>query len=108
MRARAASDQAMRHRESSATRLPHPSHHASGELDVRYALEGTLRKEGTCIRINAQLVDCRTGANLWARRFEGDLTKGFELQDRLSGGVVGEVVAKLEQAEMDLHRRASL
>jgi TolB-like protein len=77
------------------------------DLDVRYALEGTLRKEGTRIRINAQLVDCRTGPNLWARRFEGDLTSGFELQDKLSGGIVGEVVAKLEQAEMDLHRRAS-
>src|SRR5262249_24023324 len=32
------------------------------ELNVRYALEGTLRKEGTRIRINAQLVDSRTGA----------------------------------------------
>jgi TolB-like protein/tetratricopeptide (TPR) repeat protein len=77
------------------------------ELNVRYALEGTLRKEGTRIRINAQLVDSRTGANLWARRLEGDLTGGFKLQDRLTEGIVGEVVTKLEQVEIDLHRRAS-
>jgi TolB-like protein len=77
------------------------------ELNVRYALEGTLRKEGTRVRINAQLVDSRTGANLWARRLEGDLTEGFKLQDRLTEGIVGEVVAKLEQAEIDLYRRAS-
>ena len=76
------------------------------ELNVRYALEGTLRKEGTHIRVNAQLVDSRTGANLWARRFEGDLDQGFQLQDRLSESVVGEVVTRLEQAEIDWHRRS--
>jgi TolB-like protein len=77
------------------------------ELNVRYALEGTLRKQGTRVRINAQLVDSRTGANLWARRLEGDLTEGFKLQDKLTEGIVGDVVTKLEQAEIDLHRRAS-
>jgi TolB-like protein len=76
------------------------------ELNVRYALEGTLRKEGTRIRINAQLVDTQTGANFWARRLEGDLTEGFKLQDTLTEGIVGEVVTKLEQAEIDLHRRS--
>jgi TolB-like protein len=76
------------------------------ELNVRYALEGTLRKEGTRIRVNAQLVDSRTGANLWARRFEGDLGQGFQLQDRLTESVVGEVVTKLDQSEIDLHRRS--
>lgn len=77
------------------------------ELNVRYALEGTLRRQGTRVRINAQLVDSRTGANLWARRFEGDVTEGFKLQDKLTEGIVGEVVTKLEQAEIDVHRRAS-
>jgi TolB-like protein len=78
------------------------------ELDVRYALEGTLRKEGTRMRINVQLVDSRTGANLWARRFEGDRARGFEFQDSLTASVVGEVVSRLEQAEVDFHRRVSL
>lgn len=78
------------------------------ELNVRYALEGTLRKDGKRIRINIQLVDSRTGANLWARRFEGDQKNGFEFQDGLTASVVGEVVSKLEQAEIDFHRRASL
>ena len=78
------------------------------ELNVRYALEGTLRKDGKRIRINMQLVDSRTGANLWARRFESDQKKGFEFQDRLTASVVGEVVSKLEQAEIDFHRRTSL
>ena len=77
------------------------------ELNVRYALEGTLRRQGTRVRINAQLVDSRTGAILWARRFEDDLTEGFKLQDKLTEGIVGEVVTKLEQAEIDVHRRAS-
>ena len=45
---------------------------------------------------------------MWARRFEGDQAKGFEFQDRLTASVVGELVSKLEQAEIDFHRRASL
>lgn len=76
------------------------------ELNVRYALEGTLRREGTRVRVNAQLVDSRTGANLWARRFEGDVGHCFQLQDRLTESVVGEVVTRLDQAEIDLHRRS--
>ena len=56
--------------------------------------------------MNAQLVDSRTGANLWARRFEGDLGQGFQLQDRLTESVVGDVVTKLDQSEIDLHRRS--
>ncbi|OQW55944.1 MAG: hypothetical protein A4S14_11195 [Proteobacteria bacterium SG_bin9] len=78
------------------------------ELNVRFALEGTLRKDGRCIRINMQLVDSRSGTNLWARRFESDQSDGFEFQDKLTAAVVGEVVSRLEQAEIDFHRRTSL
>jgi TolB-like protein len=76
------------------------------ELNVRYALEGTLRKEGARIRVNAQLVDSRAGAIYWARRFEGDLGHGFQLQDRLTESIVGEIATKLDQAEIEMHRRS--
>jgi tetratricopeptide (TPR) repeat protein len=55
--------------------------------------------------VNAQLVDSRTGANLWARRFEGDLGQGFQFQDRLTENVIGEVMTRLDHAEIELHRR---
>jgi tetratricopeptide (TPR) repeat protein len=38
----------------------------SRELGVRYALEGSVRKSGQRVRINAQLIDCTTGGHLWA------------------------------------------
>jgi TolB-like protein/DNA-binding winged helix-turn-helix (wHTH) protein len=40
------------------------------ELDVRYLLEGSLRRTGDQIVINAQLIDTQTGAHLWAERFD--------------------------------------
>jgi adenylate cyclase len=46
------------------------------ELGVRYVLEGSVRRSGTQVRINAQLVDAETDAHLWAERFDretGDL-----------------------------------
>nr|WP_249164653.1 adenylate/guanylate cyclase domain-containing protein [Bradyrhizobium jicamae] len=43
------------------------------ELGVRYALEGSVRKAAGMIRITGQLIDCGTGAHLWADRFDGGL-----------------------------------
>src|SRR5215510_12364812 len=42
------------------------------ELGVRYALEGSVRRSGNQIRINAQLIDSETDAHLWAERFDYD------------------------------------
>jgi TolB-like protein len=39
------------------------------ELGVRYALEGSVRKAGSRVRISGQLIDTGTGAHLWAERF---------------------------------------
>jgi adenylate cyclase len=41
------------------------------ELGVRYVLEGSVRKAGKRVRINAQLIDAATRAHLWAGRFDG-------------------------------------
>ena len=49
------------------------------ELGVRYVLEGSVRRTGELVRINAQLIDADSGAHLWADRFEVDranLAKG--------------------------------
>ena len=42
------------------------------ELGVRYVLEGSVRKFGKSLRINAQLISAETGAHLWADRFDVD------------------------------------
>jgi adenylate cyclase len=43
------------------------------ELCVRYVLEGSVRRSGNQIRINAQLIDAERDTHLWAERFDGAL-----------------------------------
>ena len=55
------------------------------ELGVRYVLEGSLRRSGNQVRVNAQLIDAATDAHLWAERFERDIGDLFALQNEITG-----------------------
>ena len=77
----------------------------SRDLGVRYVLEGSVRKAADRIRITAQLIDATTGVHLWAERFDGGLEDIFDLQDRVTARVVGEIAPKLEQAEIERAKR---
>jgi TolB-like protein len=70
------------------------------ELGVRYVLDGTVRRFADRLRITSQLIDTTTGASLAANRFDGTLADVFELQDRVTEGVVGAVAPQLQQAEI--------
>jgi adenylate cyclase len=67
------------------------------ELGVRYVLEGSVRRSGDRVRVNAQLIDALTDAHLWAERFNGDTGDLFALQDeitsRLAIGLGVELIA---------------
>jgi len=78
------------------------------ELNVRYALEGSVQRGGNRLRVNVQLVDTETGSHLWAERFEKPFTDLFDLQDeivsRLANALDTElVVAEARRAERSLH-----
>src|SRR5262245_19386705 len=75
------------------------------ELGVRYLLEGSVRKAGNRLRITGQLVEASSGAHLWADRFDGAFDDVFDLQDKVTASVVGELGPKLEQAEISRARR---
>jgi TolB-like protein len=75
------------------------------ELGVGYVLEGSLRKSAGRIRITGQLIETRTGAHLWAERFEGTLDDVFELQDRIATSVAGAIAPQVERAEMERAKR---
>jgi adenylate cyclase len=75
------------------------------ELGVRFVLEGSVRKAGNRVRITGQLIDAATGAHLWADRFDGDLADVFELQDKITGSVVGAIEPTLRKAEIERVRR---
>ena len=75
------------------------------ELGVRYVLEGSVRKAGGKVRITGQLVDSKTGAHLWAERFDGSLEDVFELQDQVTASVVGAVAPRVTHAEIERTKR---
>jgi adenylate cyclase len=64
------------------------------ELGVRYVLEGSVRRSGGRVRVNAQLIDAETDAHLWAERFDRDIGDLFALQDEVTSRIA--VALKLE------------
>ena len=58
------------------------------EVNVRYVLEGTVRRAGANVRVTAQLIDAATDTHLWAERYTGTLEDVFELQERLARHIV--------------------
>jgi len=77
----------------------------AAELSVRYVLEGSVRRAARRVRITGQLIDATTGAHLWAERFDGDLEDIFDLQDRITEGVVGAIEPRIRKAEIERSRR---
>ncbi len=68
-------------------------------LDVRYLLEGSVRRAGTQLRITAQLIDGTTDAHLWAEKYTGTIDEVFEMQERISRSIVAELRARLTADE---------
>jgi adenylate cyclase len=60
----------------------------SKELGVRYALEGSVRKADSQVRITTQLVDATTGYHLWSERYDRPLQDIFALQDEIVQKIV--------------------
>jgi adenylate cyclase len=75
------------------------------ELGVRYVLEGSVRKAGEKVRLNAQLVDATTGHHLWAERYDGNLSDIFALQDRFTQKIVAALAVKLTANDESLLAR---
>jgi TolB-like protein len=69
------------------------------ELGVRYVLEGSVRRSGSRVRVNAQLIDAETDAHLWAERFDGDTGDLFALQDEVTSRIAISLNLELIAAE---------
>ncbi|WP_441242226.1 winged helix-turn-helix domain-containing tetratricopeptide repeat protein [Tardiphaga sp. 768_D3_N2_1] len=75
-------------------------------LGVNYVLEGSVRRVGERLRIIAQLIDARSGAHLWADRFDGDRSDVFDLQDRITERAVAAIEPTLRIAEIERRRHS--
>jgi TolB-like protein len=69
------------------------------DLGVRYALEGSVRRTGEKVVLNAQLISTETGAHVWADRFEGERSRLGELQAEFVARLARSLDVQLTQAE---------
>ena len=74
---------------------------AKKELGVNYVIEGAVQASSTRLRVSVSLVDCRTGAKLWADRLERPLADLFDLQDELAASLCAQLQPNLILAEAE-------
>ncbi|HSG35093.1 MAG TPA: TIR domain-containing protein [Sphingomonadaceae bacterium] len=67
--------------------------------DITHVLEGSVRKAAGRVRINAQLIDCNSGHQLWADRYDRDLDDIFAIQDEISKAIVAALRLQLLPTE---------
>ena len=72
---------------------------AAGALGVRYVLQGSVRRTQSKLRVNAQLIDARTGVHLWAERYDREMQDVLDVQDEIAVRIVGALEVKLTEEE---------
>jgi len=75
------------------------------ELDVRFVVEGSVRRIGERIRISAQLIDAATGSHIWSEKFDRGLDEIFSVQDRVVQTIVSTLVGRVEASDTERARR---
>ena len=70
------------------------------DLHVRYIVEGSVRRLGDELRINAQLIDAESGGHLWAERFDGAWGDVFALQDRIVTRIAESLALRLRPQDL--------
>lgn len=75
------------------------SQQVAEELGVQYILEGSVRRSGERIRVNAQLIDALGGYHIWADRYDGRVEDVFALQDKVLREIAAALAVQLTAAE---------
>ena len=73
----------------------HDLHEVAQKLGVKTILEGSVRKAGNRLRINAQLIKASDGFHLWSERYDRDMEDIFAVQDEIARAVVQKLKVKL-------------
>jgi serine/threonine protein kinase/tetratricopeptide (TPR) repeat protein len=71
----------------------------AGELNVRYVLEGSVRRAGSSLRVTAQLVEVDTDSQVWAEKYSGSIDDVFAIQEEISRKIVKALQVKLSDTE---------
>jgi len=77
------------------------------ELKVDYLVEGSIRREGTGVRVSAQLIQARDQTHRWAQTYDRDLSNALALQSEVAGAIANEIHLALSpqtQAQLSVRR----
>src|SRR5437773_998257 len=69
------------------------------DLRVSHVLEGSVRRIGTRLHMNAQLIDTRTDTHVWVEQYDRDLNDLFAIQSEIAQKIAGQLHAKISAAE---------
>jgi non-specific serine/threonine protein kinase len=69
------------------------------KVNVRYVLEGSVRKSANNLRITAQLIDANNDSHIWAEKYSGTLDDVFDIQEKVSHSIVSSLRLKLSPKE---------
>jgi TolB-like protein/class 3 adenylate cyclase/Flp pilus assembly protein TadD len=69
------------------------------ELGVAHVVEGSVQRAGNKVRVNAQLIDARNDAHLWAQTYDRDLADVFAIQSEIAKGIADQLQAKISPRE---------
>ncbi len=72
------------------------------KLGVRYVVQGSVQRAGSHLRINTNLIDARTGLQVWASRFDREFVELFALQDEVATHIIDALQVELTQEERRL------
>ena len=75
------------------------------DLGVDYVVEGSIRRTSDRVRVAARLAYARTGAQIWAEKFDAELTDIFALQDTIGQRIVTAIEPRIQAVELDRARR---
>ncbi len=76
------------------------------QLGVAHVLEGSVQRAGNRVRVNAQLINARTDAHLWAQTYDRDLADVFAIQSEIAKAIAGQLEAKLSPREENAIERS--
>jgi TolB-like protein/Tfp pilus assembly protein PilF len=71
----------------------------AAQLGVVHLLVGSVQRSGPQLRVNAQLIDAVSGAQIWAQRYDRGLADIFSVESELAEAIVGQLRAKLSPEE---------
>src|SRR5256886_2005682 len=76
------------------------------ELGVAHVLEGSVQRAANRVRVNAQLINTRNDAHLWAQTYDRDLADVFAIQSEIAKTIADQLQAKiLPREKLDIEKQ---